>query len=387
MTNDFSLVLGGPLYQLFLRSRLARPPLNLLHRRLIFFPLITWAVPFILSLQEGMAAVGARVTFTHDVLTHTRFLVALPLFLIAEVVVHARIRPIIDEFAKRRLIAPAEQPKFQQMIQSAMRWRNSVPMELILFAFCFTGGHLLWQNFTSLKASTWYASYAPGQTQLTRAGWWYAWVSMPVFHFIVLRWYYRMFVWARFLWQVSRLPLRLVVTHPDRAGGLGFLAFTSEAFMPIVVAQGALAAGLIGGRIFFEGASLSSFKIQLLAIVVFQLLIVLGPLCVFSLPLLEARRAGLRAYGAIAMQYVDAFDRKWNRGTSAASEEILGSADVQSLADMGNSYNLAEHMLLFPFGKDAVLRVTLMTLFPMVPFVLSIMPMETLIRQVAKILF
>jgi len=30
---DFSLVLGGPLYQLFLRTRMARPPLDLfLHR-------------------------------------------------------------------------------------------------------------------------------------------------------------------------------------------------------------------------------------------------------------------------------------------------------------------------------------------------------------------
>jgi hypothetical protein len=34
-TPDFSLVLGGPLYQLYLRTRMMRPPLDLLRRRIV----------------------------------------------------------------------------------------------------------------------------------------------------------------------------------------------------------------------------------------------------------------------------------------------------------------------------------------------------------------
>ena len=39
---DFSLMLGGPLYQLYLRTKLARAPLELLIRRMVDIPLICW---------------------------------------------------------------------------------------------------------------------------------------------------------------------------------------------------------------------------------------------------------------------------------------------------------------------------------------------------------
>jgi hypothetical protein len=58
-----------------------------------------------------------------------------------------------------------------------------------------------------------------------------------------LRWYFRIFIWMRFLWQVSRIELSLVPTHPDRVGGLGFLGNTVYAFTPLAVAHGAQLAG------------------------------------------------------------------------------------------------------------------------------------------------
>ena len=69
---------------------------------------------------------------------------------------------------------------------------------------------------------------------------WYGYVSLPLFQFLLMRWYFRLFIWTRFLWQVSRLDLSLVPTHPDRVGGLGFLANTVYAFPPLAVAHGAL---------------------------------------------------------------------------------------------------------------------------------------------------
>jgi hypothetical protein len=77
-----------------------------------------------------------------------------------------------------------------------------------------------------------------------------------------LRWYLRGFLWLRFLWQVSRLNLRLVPTHPDRTGGLGFLVRSTEAFTPILLAQGVMLAGLIASRIFHAGQELKEFKAQ-----------------------------------------------------------------------------------------------------------------------------
>lgn len=62
------------------------------------------------------------------------------------------------------------------------------------------------------------------QLHLTYAGYWHAFVSIPIFQFILVRWYLRLFIWFQFLWRVSRLNLRLIATHPDRAAGIGFLA-------------------------------------------------------------------------------------------------------------------------------------------------------------------
>ena len=152
-------------------------------------------------------------------------------------------------------------------------------------------------GYIALNVPTWYAVPASGGRQLSLAGWWFMYVSLPLFQFILFRWYFRLFVWMRFLWQVARGDLSLVPTHPDRAGGLGFLSLTVFAFAPVLLAHGVLLAGLIADRIFFHGARLPDFKVQLAVVVVFLLVIVLGPLLLFTPHLGSARRAGLREYG------------------------------------------------------------------------------------------
>ena len=177
---------------------------------------------------------------------------------------------------------------------------------------------------------------------------------MPLFQFLLCRWYFRLFVWARFLWQVSRIDLRLVPTHPDRVGGLSFLSETSLAFTVLAVAHGAMVAGPLAGRIFFLGASLPQFKGEIAVLVVFLLCVVLGPLLVFTPQLFEAKWRGLREYGTLAGSYVREFDAKWLRRPPPANETFVGSADIQSLADLGNSYEVVRSMRIAPITSLAV---------------------------------
>src|SRR5262249_10142960 len=160
----------------------------------------------------------------------------------------------------------------------------------------------------------------------------------PAFQFILLRWYFRILIWARFLWQVSRLELALIPTHPDRLGGLGFLANTAFAFIPLLMAHGAMLAGLLANRIFHVGDKLTDFKIALAALVIFLLALVIGPLLAFAPRLAQAKRKGNREYGTLAERYVREFDAKWVRGGVAPDEALVGSADIQSLADLNNSF-------------------------------------------------
>ena len=388
-SHDFSLVLGGPLYQLWRRSQMSGDALELVRQRIIIISLLAWLPLLLLSALEGQALGGnVAVPFLLDGEVHVRFLVALPLLIAAELVVHQRMRFVVRQFLERNLIPENALPRFEGAVASAFRLRNSILAELSLIAFVYIVGVLIvWRHYTALATATWYAVPSAAGLQLSLTGVWYGYVSLPIFQFLLMRWYYRMFIWMRFLRQVSRVELSLIPTHPDRVGGLGFLANTAYAFMPLAVAHGALLAGFIANRIFYLGAALPDFKIEIAVLVVFLLLIVLGPLLVFSSQLAQAKRTGNREYGALAMRYVREFDAKWVRGGAPADEPLVGSGDIQSLADLANSFEVVRTMQIAPITRDALLRLTAATLMPIVPLALTMMPLEELLKRLLGILF
>jgi hypothetical protein len=387
--RDFSLVLGGPLFQLLRRSHLSNDALQLVRRRVIVFAIITWLPLLVLSALEGNGWDGnVAVPFLKDVEIHTRFLVALPLLIIAELVVHWRMRHLVQQFLERNLIPESDMARFEAAIASAFRLRDSVLAEVLLIAFVYVVGiSIIWRQNLALDTSTWYATPSAGGSKLSVAGMWYGYVSLPIFQFLLLRWYFRLFIWARFLWQVSRIDLRLVPTHPDRAGGLGFLTGTVYAFVLLLLAHGALLSGLIGNRIFHVGARLLNFKYEILVLVIFLLCAVLGPLLVFAPQLTAARRRGLREYGTLAESYVREFDAKWLRAGAPTDERLVGSADIQSLADLANSYEVVRTMSFAPFSKAAILQLAAVTLAPVVPLLLTMMPLDQLLKTLFGILF
>jgi hypothetical protein len=383
--DDFSPVLGGPIFQLFRRSRLTGDGLELLHRRVIVIALLAW-LPLLLLAALGPSPEGGRLSFFNDVEVHVRFLLALPILIAAELVVHSRIRPAMRRFVERRIVQPQDLPRFHKAVESGVRLRNSVVAELGLLLAVYTLGLWFWNSRVALDTATWYA-WPGGRWNLTPAGMWYVFVSIPIVQFILMRWYLRLFIWFRFLWHISRLDLSLIPTHPDRAAGLGFLGKSSYAFGPILFAQGTMLAGVVASRVLYRGESLLSFKLQIGAFVAFFVLVILGPLLMFAPKMSRAKRKGLAEYGLLAQRYVDAFDRKWVRSGAAPSEELLGSADVQSLADLGNSYGLVRDMRSVPFGLDDISRLAAATAAPLLPLTLTIVSAEELIMRIVGVIF
>jgi hypothetical protein len=386
--RDFSLVLGGPLFQLLRRVRLADDALMMVRERVIVIALLAWLPLLILSAMEGQLLGGVAVPFLLDAEVHIRFLVAMPLLIIAELVVHRRMRPLAQVFLQRNLIPESAMTRFEGAIASAFRLRNSVLAEVLLVALVYGVGILIvWRQYISLDAATWYATPSAEGSKLSLAGIWYGYVSLPIFQFLLLRWFFRLFIWARFLWQVSRMELSLVPTHPDRVGGLGFLAAAVAAFNVLAVAYGALLSGQLANRIFFLGAALPQFKVEIAAVVILMLCVILGPLLVFAPQLVQAKREGLREYGTLAERYVREFDAKWLRRSAPADEPLVGSADIQSLADLSNSHEVVQTMRIAPITKDAVLRLVAATLLPIAPLLLTMMPLEELLKVLFGILF
>ena len=387
--RDFSLALGGPLYQLWRRGRLTGDALEMMHRRVIVLSLSAWLPLLLLSVAQGTAWGGrVAVPFLQDVEMHVRLLVALPLLIVAELVVNQRTRLTVRQFVERGLIPDAARARFDAIIDSAMRLRNSIIAEVSLIAFVYVVGvGFIWRTQVALPVASWYGTPAAGTWHPTLAGWWMGCVSLPVFQFLLLRWYFRLFIWTRFLWQTSRLDLRLVPTHPDRSGGLGFLAVVGYAFSPLLVAQGALVAGTIAERIYYAGATLPQFKLELVGVVVVLVFVVLGPMLVFGPRLAAAKREGLREYGTLAQRYVREFDQKWLRGGAAADEPFVGSGDIQSLADLGNSFQVVQDMRLVPFTWQTVLQLAVATLVPVAPLLLTMFSLEQLVGEAIKMMF
>lgn len=383
---DFSLVLGGPVFQFFLRSHLAGDGLELLHRRLIIITLVAWLPLLLLASLSASAGNIGRLSFLHDVEVHIRFLVALPILVAAELIVHAQLRPVVRCFVERRIVLSQDLHRFHRAIESATKLRNSLPVEGGLLLVVYTVGLWFWYGRHGLNASTWYAMPG-GRWHLTPAGFWYVFVSIPIVQFLLLRWYMRLFIWFRFLWHVSRINLRLIPTHPDRAAGLGFLGKSAYVFSPILFAQGTLLAGLVAGRVLYTQESLLSFKLQAGGFITFFVLAILGPLLMFTPQMVRAKRKGLADYGLIAQRYVESFEHKWVLGDLAPADELLGAADIQSLADLGNSYALVREMRSVPFGLEDIMYLAIATAAPLLPLLLTIFSLEELIIRIIKTLF
>lgn len=385
---EFSLILGGPLYLGLRRVGFYDEAAGRTARRVALAIAIAWLPLVVLTALDGALLGGPGAPpFLLDYSVQARLLAVTPLIVFSEHLVHLRLRPTIRQFPERGLVRTREMPRFRDDLHRAMRLRNSFVAEAALLALI--GGLAVWRGHaheTLLAPWAWRTS-PEGVRQVSPAGLWFVFVSLPLFQFLMLRWYFRLLIWALFLWRVSRLDLDLDASHPDRTGGLGFVGGSLTAFVPVAAAHGLLLAGLIADRIFYAGAKLTDFKFEVAGAVGVLLAIFLGPMLVFVLPLARVKRRGLLEYGALAQDYVRAFDLKWLRGGAPADEALIGSGDIQSLADLANSFAVVREMRIAPISRPAVLLFVGAILAPIAPLMLTIVPADELLTTLVKLVF
>ena len=386
---ELPLAEGGLLFTLLRWAHLTDEALSHLRRRIVVIVLFAWLPPFLLSALEGNTLGGrVAVPFLLDVEVQIRFLVALPLLLIAEVETHRRMPPLLQQFVARHLIPENSMTRFRAAVASASSMRTSMLAEVLLIAVVYGFGMLfVWRYYRALDVATWYATSSAEGPKLTVAGIWYVGVSVPIAQFLLFRWYWRLLAWARFLWQVSRIDLNLIQAHADRAGGLGFLAATGYAFTMLAVAHGAQESANIANRIFFAGARLPAFADEICVVVIFMLCVILGPLLFFSPQLAATKQVGLRKYGMLDERYVRAFDAKWFGSGAPTDETLVGSADIQSLADLSNSYEVVRTMRISPITTQSVVRIAAATLIPILPLQLTMIPLNEWLKRLSGVIF
>jgi hypothetical protein len=385
--DDFSLARGGPFYRLLIRTRLMGEDLVPVTRRVVFFSLLAWLPLLVLSAIEGTVfGQAVKIPFLYDFPASVRLLLALPLLIVAEGVIDVRSMEAVRHFPRSGLVEEKSFPEFRSTVRQALRVRDSFLAEGIIVAVViFTTAFLRLES--SGSSSTWEILVSPSGVTRTMAGWWHVFVSLPMFQFLTVRWLWRYLIWCWLLWRISRLDLQLIPTHPDRAAGLGFLGQAQVKFGILVLAFSSILSSHWGEEILFGGASLADYKVMILGYVVLVLLVLLAPLLVFSSRLFEVKRRGLLEYGALANRYTRTFDRKWIRGEAPEGEALVGSADIQSLADLGNSFQIIREMRPAPIDLwTTIVPMAAVTVVPFLPLALTVLPLDEIVMKIIGIL-
>jgi len=388
LVDEFSLVQGGPIYRFQTAIGMALPNREGVLKRALLTTLVTWFPLLILSLIQGRAF-GSQVNipFLYDFAASIRFLIGLPLLVIAEAVIDPRLNNAVRHFVKSGIVAKEDLPAFEQVILKVNRLRNAIFPGLAILAIAFA------PSIFSKKAdllrhgfSSWHTISSASGESLSLAGWWFALISVPLFRLLLLRWVWIIFLWTVFLRAVRRIHLGCVATHPDTCGGLGFLAEAQLLFGFIAFAGAAAVAGALGNQIAYEGATVSSVKFLMITYCVLLTVLLAAPLLVLTPKLAELKRRGLHKYAGLGTAYVQSFDAKWIRHLSPEQEPLLGTADIQSLADLYNSYTVVREMKVVLIDKRVLIGLTIPSVLPFIPLVIIATPADTLIHAVMKLL-
>lgn len=379
--QDFSL-LGGPLHRLGCRVGLVPGGKNTVPLGWAL-GLSAWGVLVGLALLQG---VGTRVLALDVIGAHVRFLVAVPLFFLCESFVVPRMAEFVREIVNSGLAPESELPKLDLLIRRVGRLKDSWIPEALFFLIAFAlpligpvasvpGGTGNWGGVFEKEA---------GQHHWVKH--WYMGVCIPLFRFLMMRWLWRLGLWWYFLRRVSKLNLKLVPTHPDSSGGLGFLEMVQDHFAPLMVAISA-----VYSASFAESISTGTMPFEALGRMIPMVLILvaalfIGPLFLFSGKLWLCRVNGWGDYMAMASRYVEAFDRKWIGDETATGESQLGSGDIQSLADLSNSINVVRGMRFVPTSRRLVTGLAASVLLPMLPLLALKYPVDELVKRLFQTL-
>ena len=382
--RPFLLMEGGPFYKLQKRVKLIRANAPLVRRRALAAALLTFFPLLILSMVQGRGFLHVQVPFVRDFSAYSRFLLAIPLLILAENILGPRIAIAASCFVQAGIVLPKDYERFADITNRGLKSRDSVLAESLLAILAYVLS-IVGLKQTAIHASTWYVTRTSTGASLTWAGIWLIGFCAPLFQFLVYRWLWRLFLWFQFLHRVNQLDLQVFPTHPDQAGGLGFIGETQRFFGVILFSLSIGIVGAVANDVVYDKVPLQNFTAAIVSYVIFAVLIIVVPLVVFAKRLLRTKYIGLHQYGTLATAYTGLFHKKWIRNDNPDDEPLLGTADIQSLADLGNSYSMVEKMKPLPIDLLTLLHLVVAGLLPMVPLLLAVMPLKDLLKLVLKV--
>jgi hypothetical protein len=371
-------LLGGPLHRLACRLGLVTGQGNTVRLGLVL-GLLPWLVLLLLALLQGL---GDRIFSLQLIGGQVRLLVVIPLLFVCETLLDPRMGSFVHWSLRSRVVAPASLPALESEIARVMRWKDSWLPD----AACLVATVIL--PFLGPAAPTFGITkvYDPlhAVAGWSLAAWWWWYACVPLARFLVLRWFVRFVLWAWFLWRVSRLDLNLLPDHPDRAGGLGGLETVHRYFAPLILALASIESASLAEEIVARKMVFAEIPLILAIILTLVIGVFLGPLTLFLPKLTAARLRGIRRHNHFAARYVQEFEAKWLDTDRPLPEPLLGSADIQSLADLDNTARDVRAMRIVPVSPRIVSIYVMAVIVPMLPLLLLQYPIAELAAKFVR---
>ncbi len=385
----FPLFEGGPFHRLLERVRLVQEGRSLIARRIVLIVLVTWVPLVMLALVQGFALGPTRLeSLLMDFAANVRFLITVPAFLLAEGRCGARFLATVRQLLSAGLIKERSRLEFETNVRDSVRLSRSGKAEAILLGLAYLHSAFVLVAFLDYPVSTWRTPVIEGHRTISMAGWWYFLAAFPFYSFLLARWVWRLGIWWRLLWQTSRLELRLSPAHPDGAAGLGFLSTSLSGFSLFVFGVATMAAAGLADLVVYEGASPLDYQWYVVALLLFLLILIAGPLLFFMPRLSEAKDEALLQYGGFASRQVQDLERKWlEEKEGGGSEDTgIGQQDFSTVADFGALMDHVRETKVIPIELSDVIQFLVIALLPFLPVFATQIPIGEMLSLLLKTL-
>ena len=381
LDHEVSLIRGGPFYQVQLITRLIRPHQWNLGRRIIFAVAIGWLPLVLLTAIFAPSAVADLLT---DYKVASRMLIAVPILLFGQILMESKFRTIVST-AREDLVAPPEMPRFDEILAKVAGLRDSVLPELVIAALVVLHVVMSFSGKIGM-AGDWavLGAQAASGAHLSPAGWYYVAVGQFIYQFLVGLCLWKWLLWTLFVFKLSRMKLQLLASHPDKHGGMGFMGMSTLAFAPIALAISAAIGATWRYEILNTDASLMSFKMPAIALLLVVVLLAVGPLLLFVPKLAPLRRKGILQYGSLAHLQSAEFHDKWILHRKGRELEFLAAPEVSTLTDLATSFENIENMKAVPLDKGSLMAPLIATIVPLLPAVMAQVPLKVILKSLLE---
>jgi len=378
----------GPFYRLQRRLGLLTDTDLAAGRRAILLVLVAWAPALLLALATGNAWGDHHERSILLDFSAYAFAIAIAAFVLMEQSSDRRMAWLVAQFVTTGIAKPEARPCLTETRGRMEQRTGSGIAEAVLLVLAY-GLAFGWvrAGLGRVPGGTWFGQLVDGASHLNLVGWWVVLVALPLFWFLLLRWLWRFGTWGLLLRDIARCDLRLVATHPDRCGGLAFIGQYPKTYLLFVFALSTVVSATVLKQVVFAGASLMAFKFALFGMIAFLLAAFAAPLFFFAPLLIQLKRKGLSAYGALASRHNLAFQARWiTQSQPEGSEGSLGSPDISSLADLAAGYELVKNMRAVPLTKESLMPVVVAALIPILAVAATQAPVAKIIAEIKGLL-